>query len=126
MRFLCLPACALILIACEPHQQAPPVPIGSGTYTFQHRDAEFPDSTGFPVTLTIAGTNVTVTSAEAHGSLPAGVIDSGKLMWHSPSGQWILGHDESDRDAAEVGGCSGGPATFDFSRRILWTCLGGP
>ena len=43
-------------------------------------------------------------------------------MWHSASGQWIIGQSPADKAAAEVGGCSDGPPVIDLTARIFWTC----
>ena len=102
------------------------LPVKSGDYTFQHRDAEFPDSPGFPVKVSIQGHKVTVTNAKPHGPIPIGVIERATLMWHAKTKQWILGHSDTDREAPEVGGCSTGPNVVDFKTRMIWTCEGGP
>jgi hypothetical protein len=104
----------------------PPLPIKSGDYTFQHRDAEFPDAPGFPVKVLIRGRRITVFNPQARNQIPAGVIDRATLMWHAATGQWILGYRAADREAPEVGGCSDGPNVIDFAARVIWTCEGGP
>ncbi|TCJ13442.1 hypothetical protein EZJ19_10350 [Parasulfuritortus cantonensis] len=107
-------------------QSDPVLPIKSGEYIFQHRDAEFPHSPGFPVRVVVRGNQITVINPKPYGPIPSGLIDQATLMWHSRTKQWILGYAESDRDAPEVGGCSAGPNTIDFESRIIWTCEGGP
>jgi hypothetical protein len=107
-------------------QADPALPIKSGKHIFQHRDAEFPNSHGFPVRAIIRGNQITIINPKAYGPIPAGVIDEATLMWHSKEKQWILGHQESDRNAPEIGGCSEGPNVIDFKARIIWTCEGGP
>ncbi len=104
----------------------PTLPVKPGEYTFQHRDAEFPDSPGFPVKVAIRGHKVTVANAKPHGPIPSGVIERASLMWHPKTKQWILAHSAADREAADVGGCSAGPNVVDFKTRIIWTCEGGP
>jgi hypothetical protein len=104
----------------------PALPIKSGKYTFQHRDAEFPDRHGFPVRVVIRGKRVTVINPKAYGPIPAGVIDQATLMWHAKEKQWIIGYQDADRHAPEIGGCSDGPDIIDFKARIIWTCEGGP
>ena len=74
----------------------PILPIKAGEYIFQHRDAEFPDSQGFPVNVTIRGYTITVINPKPYGPIPAGVIDEATLMWHRRTNQWILGHDQAD------------------------------
>jgi hypothetical protein len=104
----------------------PELPIKSGTYDFQHRDAEFPDSPGYPVIATILGNNIVVTYNGQNSCLSEirdsnNVLYDETLMWHRKTEQWILGTDDADRDADEVGGCSTGPDIIDFENRILWT-----
>jgi hypothetical protein len=104
----------------------PPLPVKSGEYTFQHRDAEFPNSQGFPVKVSIRGYKIVVTNPKPHGPIPSGILYDATIMWHAKTRQWILGDSDSDREAPEVGGCSGGPEVIDFKARIIWSCIGGP
>jgi hypothetical protein len=106
-------------------QADPVLPIKSGKYIFQHRDAEFPNSHGFLVRVIIRGNKITVINPKPYGPIPGGVIDQATLMWHPKTNQWILGYDYADRVAPEVGGCSAGPSVIDFKTRIIWTCEGG-
>ena len=129
MRCVSFLAAPVLLAACAATTD-PKLPIRSGTYVFEHRDAEF-DSPGFPVAVTIRGYNIfvaydgpNVCMREMQG--PNNVIYDSVLMWHQESAQWILGYDDADRDADEVGGCSGGPETVDFEKRIIWSCVCGP
>lgn len=115
--------CSLLLV--DAALADPAIPIKSGDYTFYHRDAEFPRSKGFPVTVSIRGDHITVINPKPYGPMPAGVLEDATLMWHPKSKQWILGHSDRDRDAPEVGGCSDGPYVIDFKTRIIWTCEGG-
>lgn len=101
------------------------LPIKSGEYIFSYRDVEFSNSQGFSVKVSIHGNKIIVTNPKPHGSIPAGVIEEATLMWHSKSSQWILGRRDADREATEVGGCSGGPNVIDFKSRIIWSCEGG-
>jgi hypothetical protein len=121
---------AIICLACATSAGAahaePALPIKPGHYVFHHRDAEFPNAPGFPVKVSIQGHKITVVNPKPYGVIPAGVIDRATLMWHAGTGQWILGHDAADRNAPEVGGCSGGPDVIDFKARVIWTCEGGP
>ena len=113
-------------VFCGTVHADPALPIKPGEYTFQHRDAEFPDSPGFPVKVSIRGRKVTVTNPKPHGPIPSGVIERATLMWHAKTKQWILGHSDADREASDVGGCSAGPNVVDFKTRMIWTCEGGP
>jgi hypothetical protein len=105
----------------------PDVPIASGTYPFQWKDAEFPNSSGFSVTVEISGNRVRVNNQRTQGAAPVGELAIGELMWHVKSKQWILGHSESDKLAASVGGCDDAdPFVVDFASREIWTCQWGP
>jgi hypothetical protein len=105
----------------------PPLPISSGTYLFQHKDAEFPGSSGFPVTVMVRGRDVTVLNEQAGRSIPTGVIEEGRLTWHPASTKWILSSRPEDKHAPSVGGCGDSdPHTIDFKTREIWTCIGGP
>jgi hypothetical protein len=124
-RFAAAAVTLLCLTACLATGE-PDVPLGSGTYRFQWKDAEFPNSDGFAVDVEIAGTRVQVINPRQQGAAPVGRIADGELMWHARSGQWILGHAESDKLAPEVGGCDAGPFVVDFAKREVWTCEWGP
>jgi hypothetical protein len=119
----CALLCSTVGHATQPN---PAIPLTSGVYTFQHRDAEFPSSPGFPVQVSIQGNKVTIINPKPYGSIPSGVIEDATLMWHAQSAQWILAHADTDRHLPEVGGCTGGPSVIDFKARIVWTCEGGP
>jgi len=126
MKHSCLIVCIFFTMLSGTAQADPALPIKSGKYTFQHRDAEFPSSPGFSVKVVIRGNRITVINPKTYGPIPAGVIDKAMLMWHSKEKQWILGHKDTDRNAPEIGGCSDGPDIIDFQSRIIWTCEGGP
>ena len=114
------------MVACASTQK-PFVLLPSGTYQFQHKDAEFSNSPGFPVSVQIDGSRVVVTNHQAGRSLPVGVIEEATLMWHPTFRQWILASDESDTTAPSVGGCGdSAPHSIDFKKREIWTCEGGP
>jgi hypothetical protein len=119
-------SCLPVFAALAGVSNADPVlPIKSGDYIFEYRDAEFADSKGFEVEISIRGFHITVISPKPHGTIPAGVIDDATLMWHAKSQQWIIGYSDADRDAPEVGGCSNGPDVIDFKTRIIWSCISG-
>lgn len=99
---------------------SPPIP--PGRYTFAHRFAEHPGMPGASVTVTVEGFHLSVTNQGALASFPRGVIAEGTLMWHAASGQWIIGHADTDRFVEEVGGCTEGPEVVDLQRKEYWTC----
>ncbi len=50
------------------------------------------------------------------------IIDEGILMKHTKTGKWIIGHNLKDKDAEEIGGCSGGPPIIDFKQKKFYSC----
>ena len=100
----------------------PPIPTASGKYMFQHRFAEHPSMSSIPLNVTIDGSHIVVANPTASDPFPAGILAEGELMWHAASGQWIIGHKESDRSIQDVGGCSDGPEVVDLAAKIYWTC----
>jgi hypothetical protein len=110
------------LITAAVASAAPVQPLPSGQYTFEHRYAEQPSIDSIKLTVTIKGDRIYVANRDSAKVFPLGEIDSGRLMWHAQSKQWIVGHRKSDRFAPEVGGCSDGPSVIDLARRIYWTC----
>lgn len=130
IRTIALLFATVLFVACVSTTD-PELPIKSGTYNFQHRDAEFSHSPGYPVIATIRGNNIVVAYEGQNSCLseirgPNNVLYDATLMWHRKTAQWIMGYEDADRDADEVGGCSTGPDTIDFENRILWTCVCGP
>jgi hypothetical protein len=105
----------------------PPVPLESGTYQFQWKDAEFANSAGFPVKVLIEGTRISVVNETPGIAAPLGELESAQLMWHAKLKVWVLGHSGNDKVAPEAGTCSGdGPHRIDFKTREIWTCEWGP
>ncbi len=96
--------------------------IQSGQYTFQHKFAEQPNMESISVTAKIDGRHIVLINESDSDVFPKGVIAEGTLMWHQASKQWIIGHNNSDRLATEVGGCSDGPEVVDLTNKIYWTC----
>lgn len=108
---------AAVAVAAEPR-----LPIRSGCYDFQHRFAEDPALVSIPLVAEIRGRHIVLINETESRVFPKGVIAEGTLMWHARSGQWIIGHQPTDRDAGDVGGCSDGPEVVDLKGRVYWTC----
>jgi hypothetical protein len=107
-------------IGATPSKQAP---LPDGDYTFTHRFAEQPAMPSITMHVRIRGRRVIVTNDDGPTDVFAkGVVDEGLLLWHAASQQWIIGDSEADKDAPEVGGCSGGPEVIDLAKKIYWTC----
>jgi len=105
----------------------PPIPLESGMYPFQWKDAEFPNSAGFPVKVVIDGVRIRIINEHQGGAAPLGELESATLMWNAKLSKWVLGHSESARSASAAGDCSGdGPHVIDFNARVIWTCEWGP
>ncbi len=100
----------------------PELPIRPGQYAFRHKFAEQPDMRSIPLVARISGRLIVLINEVQSNVFPKGVIAEGTLMWHAKSGQWIIGEDESDRQAEDVGGCSDGPDVVDLEHKIYWTC----
>jgi uncharacterized lipoprotein YbaY len=113
---------AAFLVAGCSTTSDPPIPIASGQHVFQHRFAEHPSIPSVSLTVVIDGSHIVVTNPRAVDPFPAGVLADGKLMWHTASAQWIIGHKDTDRLAQDVGGCSDGPQVVDLAAKIYWTC----
>ena len=113
----------LVLMLFAAHTANAGMPLRSGTYAFRHRFAEHPTMPSIPVHVRIRGSRIQVFNRSGNDSMfPLGKIAEGRLYWHAPSGQWIIGTEPADQHAPEVGGCSDGPEVVDLVRRIYWTC----
>ena len=114
---LALPA----LLATVAALAAPPEqPLATGRYEFQHRfgEAEHWRIPSIKLIVDIDGDHIVLVNADSDDVFSFGII----LMWHEKTQQWIVGHDEADRDAPDVGPCSDGPEVIDLEQRIYWTC----
>jgi hypothetical protein len=126
MRCLAIAIALVFMSACSA-ENGSKIPLVSGAYQFQWKDAEFPTSAGFPVRVEISERRVRIFNDREHRAVPVGELANGELMWHAKSSQWILGHAESDKLAPSVGGCDGAdPFVVDFKTREVWTCQWGP
>ena len=96
----------------------------NGTYIYQVAFAEWQGkSMGATVLVKIKGDSVYIIHNGGNLSGHKGeVIDSGIIMKHRKTGQWIIGSDPRDKDAPEVGGCSDGPSVIDFIHKKFWLC----
>ncbi len=74
------------------------IPLSSGIYQFEHRDAEFPAQPGFPVTLTVSSFHYTVAVRNPGQSIAMCPLDEGTLMWNQKLNVWVLGHQESGQE----------------------------
>lgn len=101
---------------------SPRVPLPSGEYVFTHRFDEQPDLPGGTLRVRIRGHRIEVFNDGADKVFPKGLISRGRLMWHADSQHWIIVETPEDRDAPEVGGCSGGPEVVDLDEHVYWSC----
>jgi len=101
-----------------------PLTTGRYGYEFQHRfgEAEHWRIPSIKLIVDIDGDHIVLVNADSDDVFPFGIMDEGVLMWHEKTQQWIVGHDEADRDAPDVGPCSDGPEVIDLEQRIYWTC----
>jgi hypothetical protein len=100
------------------------IPLKDGEYIFEHKytEAEQHNIKSISLIVTIMGYHIVVTNRVRFDVFPEGVVEEGTLMWHSKSGQWIIGTSAPDKDADEAGGCTDGPTVIDLEKRIYWTC----
>ncbi|WP_344814814.1 hypothetical protein [Flavobacterium cheonanense] len=49
-------------------------------------------------------------------------VVEGIILKHQKSGKWIIGKNEKDKFAKEIGGCSDGPIEVDFKNKIIYLC----
>lgn len=117
---LALSACCTVAIAGT--AVTPKQPLPDGDYTFAHRFAEHPGMPSVSMHVRIRKGHIVVTNDAVSSAFEKGVVDEGLFLWHPASRQWIIGDTAADKDAAEVGGCSGGPEVIDLKQRIYWTC----
>ena len=115
-------AVAMTLTSACSAENDPAVPLAPGQYDFQHRFAEHPTIPSIKLQVTISGSHIVVVNPTASDPFPAGTLAEGRLMWHTATQQWIIGHEPSDKSTSDVGGCSDGPETVDLVNRIYWTC----
>jgi hypothetical protein len=111
-----------MLVAACVAQTSAPLPIANGKYVFRHKFAEQPTIQSFTLIAEISGHRIRLINQSDSDVFPKGVIAKGLLMWRAKSQQWIIGQQESDRAAEEVGGCSDGPEVVDLQQKIYWTC----
>ena len=74
-----------------------------------------------PVEIVITGNKIIVYNNEKNPLTGGKIIIEGILLKHK-SGKWIIGETETDRNAEEIGGCSGGPTPIDFITKIIEWC----
>jgi hypothetical protein len=98
---------------------------GSGTYTYKIAWAEWGGKTlRATCTVIIKGDSIKVIN-NGRGNITGNkgdMLDEGIIMKHKKTGKWIIGKNEKDKSAKEIGGCSDGPSVIDFKKRIFWSC----
>ena len=115
--FLFLSAC--ILSVCAQAQKPK-----DGTYTYSIAWDEWGGKTlGATCTVIIKGDSIKVIHDGKPGvtGKKGGIYAQGLIMKHRKSGKWIIGTSPKDKDAKEIGGCSG-PSIIDFKRKRFWSC----
>ena len=100
----------------------PPIPLPTGRYEFTHRFAEHPDMSSIKLIAEIIDDQIELTNADSDAVFNFGIVAKGTLMWHAATQQWIIGLADEDRNASDVGGCSGGPEVVDLEELVYWTC----
>lgn len=98
------------------------IPIVDGKYIFNHKYAEQPDIVSITFEAVIENHSIVLINKSESEVFPKGVIEQGKIFWHSQTSQWIIASTKLDETTLEVGGCSGGPSVIDFKQMIYWSC----
>ena len=111
-----------VVLALADCASQPPLPIASGTYRFRQRFAEHPSMQGTEFAATIDGRRIRVVNDGDSSVFPRGVVETGTLVWHARSREWVIATQPADADAEDVGGCSDGPTVVDLVARVYWTC----
>jgi hypothetical protein len=106
----------------SPVTRRPDFPLSEGTYQFVLRFAEHSAIDGPPLKVTIRGDSIYVDEVGERTTLSSRFVVSGLLLWHIPTGQWIIGEKPEDASADEVGGCSDGPLVIDPRFFQVWSC----
>ncbi|NMM47695.1 hypothetical protein [Marinigracilibium pacificum] len=95
----------------------------SGTYTYDVAFAEWDGkSLDCTVEVIISGDSITIINNGSLSGEKGEIIETGKIVKHKPTGQWIIATSPEDEYAEEVGGCSDGPSIIDFKNKKWWTC----
>ncbi|MBW8687910.1 hypothetical protein [Chitinophaga rhizophila] len=96
----------------------------NGTYVYHVASSEWHGkSLGATVLVKIKGDSIYVIHNVGNLSGKVGeMIDCGVIMKHRKIGKWIIGHNAADKNAQDVGGCSGGPSRIDFRHKKFWLC----
>jgi hypothetical protein len=95
----------------------------NGTYIYDVAFAEWQGrSLGATVMVEIKDNTIVVKCNDGLSGEKGEIIDSGIIMKHQKTKQWIIGHRPEDKYAEEVGGCSDGPIVIDFKRKKVWLC----
>jgi hypothetical protein len=96
-----------------------------GTYTYSIAWDEWQGkSLGATCTVIIKGDSIKV----LHDGKPnvtgkkGDLFAEGIIMKHKKTGKWIIGRTKKDKEAREIGGCSGGPFVIDFKNKKFRSC----
>lgn len=71
--------------------------------------------------IIISGNQIKVLQTNETKLTGGKIIIEGILIKHK-SGKWVIADKESDKNAKEIGGCTGGPVPIDFLRKIIEWC----
>lgn len=69
----------------------------------------------------IEGTAITVRKRKNSTLTGEDVLVKGSIMKHK-SGRFIIGKSKEDRNANEIGGCTGGPVPIDLKKKVIEWC----
>lgn len=100
--------------------QSSEIPQGKMEYELYYSewDGRMPNTS---IDVIIKGNHITVLKNEKTNLTGDQLIIEGTLMKHV-SGVWIITDQPSDKDAEEIGGCTGGPIPINFKTKVLEWC----
>ena len=96
----------------------------NGTYTYTLAFEEWGrKSLNTTCTVIIKGDSIKIlNNGSGHLTGAKGdVIDSGIIIKHK-TGKYIIAENKKDKNAAEIGGCTGGPRVISFTRKTYYKC----
>jgi len=96
--------------------------IPQGSFFFELYFAEWGGRMGNTECLVIIeGIKITVEQTEKTNLTGGKVLVEGYLIKHN-TGVWIIADSLDDKNAEEIGGCTGGPLPIDFKNKVIEWC----
>lgn len=109
-----------VICTTIPSQETVEIPQGKMEYELYYSEWEgrMPNTS---IDVIIKGNHITVLKNEKTNLTGDQLIIKGTLIKHV-SGVWIISEQPSDKDAEEIGGCTGGPIPINFKTKVVEWC----